>query len=199
MSSSRVNCTKSPINAQSNNPFSNNYEEGDTRMLRLCSIMKGDIIICSTDTDLLVIALINHTQLKLGERNIVIHFGKAGEEFVYCWISQFVKVVSSSLTYSLLTTRNIYLSKIIGVMHFITGCDVLWFLCGFTKGYCFKTFNKHSNVICPELADDAEKIVEGKQSELNMLIITLLHLWIRYYQKFLSNFRSGRRSNEVFQ
>ena len=94
-------------------------------MLRLCSIMKGDIIICSTDTDLLVIALINHTQLKLGERNIVIHFGKAGEEFVYCWISQFVKVVSSSLTYSLLTTRNIYLSKIIGVMHFITGCDVL--------------------------------------------------------------------------
>ena len=65
-------------------------------MLRLCSIMKGDIIICSTDTDLLVIALINHTQLKLGERNIGIHFGKAGEEFVYCWISQFVKVISSS-------------------------------------------------------------------------------------------------------
>ena len=95
MSSSRVNCTKSPINAQSNNPFSNNYEEGDTRMLRLCSIMKGDIIICSTDTDLLVIALINHTQLKLGERKLG-ERKKAGEEFVYCWISQFVKVISSS-------------------------------------------------------------------------------------------------------
>ena len=93
-------------------------------MLRLCSIMKGDIIICSTDTDLLVIALINHTQLKLGERKLG-ERKKAGEEFVYCWISQFVKVISSSLTYSLLTTRNIYLSKIIGVMHFITGCDVL--------------------------------------------------------------------------
>ena len=98
MSSSRVNCTKSPINTQSNNPFSNNYEEEDTRMFRLCSIIKGDIIICSTDTDLLVIALINHTQLKLGERNIVIHFGKAGVEFACCWISQFVKVIRSSLT-----------------------------------------------------------------------------------------------------
>ena len=105
--------------------------------------------------------MINHTQLKLGERNIVTHFGKAGQEFVYCWINQLVKLISSSSTYSLLTTRNIEVSKIIGVMHFITGYDVLSFLRGFTKDYRFKMFNKHSD----ESADNAEKIVEGKQPE----------------------------------
>ena len=66
--------------------------------------MKVDIIIRSTDTDLLAAALINHTQLKFGERNIVIHFGKVGQEFVYYWINQLVKLISSSATYSLLTT-----------------------------------------------------------------------------------------------
>ena len=138
--------------------------------------MKGDIIIHITDTDLLAIALINHTQLKLGERNIVIHFRKAGQEFVYCWINQLVKLISSSSTYSLLTTRNIDVSKIIEVMHFIMGCDVLSFLCGFTKDYCFRTFIKNSDVICPESADNAEKIVEGKQPELKMFIIALLQI-----------------------
>ena len=59
-------------------PFSNNHEKVDARIFWLCSIMKGDIIIRRTDTDLLAIALINHTQLKLGEKNIVIHFRKAG-------------------------------------------------------------------------------------------------------------------------
>ena len=125
---------------------------------------------CGTDTDLFAIALINHTQLKLGERNIVTHFGKAGHEFVYCWINQLVKLISSSSTYSLLTTRNIEVSKIIGVMHFITGYDKLSFYRVFTKDYCFKMFNKHSD----ESADNAEKIVEGKQPESNVFIIALL-------------------------
>ena len=98
----------------------------------MCSIMKGDIIIRNTDTDLLAIALINHTQLRLGGRNIVIRFGKSGQEFVYWWINQFVKLISSSSTYSLLITRNIDVSTIIGVMHFITGCNVLSCLYSFT-------------------------------------------------------------------
>ena len=136
--------------------------------------MKGEIIIRSADTNLIAIALINHTQLKLGERNIVVHFGKASQEFVYCWINQLVKLISSSSTHSLLTARNIDVSKVIGVMHFITGCKVLSLLRGFTKDYCFKTFNKYSNVICPESADDAEKIAQGKQPELSMFIIALL-------------------------
>ena len=136
--------------------------------------MKGDIIIHSSDADLLAIALINYTQLKLGERKIVIHFGKAGQKFVYYWINQLVKLIRSFSTYSLLTTQNIDVSKIIGVMHFITGCDVLSFFRGFTKDYCFKTFNKHSDVICLESANDAEKIIEGKLPKLNMFIIALL-------------------------
>ena len=131
-------------------PFLNNHEEADTRIFWLWSIMTGDIIIHSSDTDLLAIALINHTQLRLGERKIAIHFGKAGQEFVYCWINQLLKLISSFSTYSLLTTQNIDVSKIIGVMNFITGRDILSFLRGFTKDYCFKTFNKHSDVICLE-------------------------------------------------
>ena len=136
--------------------------------------MKGDNIIHSSDADLLAIALINYTQLKLGERKIVIHFGKASQKFVYYWINQLVKLIRSFSTYSLLTTQNTDVSKIIGVMHFITGCDVLSFLRGFTKDYCFKTFNKHSDVVCLESANDAEKIIESKLPKLNMFIIALL-------------------------
>ena len=143
-------------------PFSNNHEEADIRIFWLCSLMQGDIIIRSTDTDLLANALINHTQLKLGGRNIVIHFRKTGQEFVYCWINQLVKLISSSSTYSLLTARNNDVSRIIVVLHFITGCDLLSFLRGFTKGYCFKTLNKHSDIICPESAD-----ILKKQSKVN--------------------------------
>ena len=32
-----------------------------------------------------------------------------------------------------------------------------------------------------------------------MFIIALLQFWIRYHQKFLSNFRSGRQSDKVPQ
>ena len=59
--------------------------------------------------------------------------------------------------------------------------------------------NKRSNVFCSESADDAEKIVESKEPKLNMFIIALLQFWIRYYQKFLSNFRLGRQSNKVLK
>ena len=142
MSPSMVNCTKSPTKHTKQYSFSHNHEEADPRIFWLCSIMKGDII-HSTDTDLLAIALIKDNKLKLRERNIIIHFRKAGQEFVYCWINRHVKFISSSSTYSLLTTWNIDVLKIIGVVHFIMGYDLLLFLCGFTKDYCFKTFNKH--------------------------------------------------------
>ena len=78
MSPSMVNCTKSPTKHTKQYSFSHNHEEADPRIFWLCSIMKGDII-HSTDTDLLAIALIKDNQLKLRERNIIIHFRKAGK------------------------------------------------------------------------------------------------------------------------
>ena len=189
---SRVNCTKSPINTQSNT-LSNNHKEADNRIFWLCSIMNGDI--CresSTESS-------HSTEAQRKKHSYSFQKDWPRVCLLLDQLTWLVNLISSSSTYSLLTTWKIDVSKIIGVMHFIAGCDIPSFLCGFTKDYCFKMFNKHSDVICPESADDAEKIGEGKQPELNVLIIALLQFWIRYYQKFLFNFRPGCRSDEVLQ
>ena len=162
MSPSRVNCTKSPINKQSDT-LSQTITK---KQIPGCSDCVPQWRVTSSCAILILISLLSPWLITLNwgseEETIVIHFGKSGQEFVYCWINQLVKLISSSSTYSLLTARNNDVSRIIVVLHFITGCDLLSFLRGFTKGYCFKTFNKHSDIICPESADDTKKIVEGK-------------------------------------
>ena len=59
-------------------PSYNNHDEADTRMFWLSSLMEGkDVIIRSTDTDILAIAMINQHKLNLQDRNMVIHYGNS--------------------------------------------------------------------------------------------------------------------------
>ena len=165
MSPSRVNCTSSPINKQSDT-LSQTITK---KQIPGCSDCVPQWRVTSSCAILILISLLSPWSITLNwgseEETILIHFGKSGQEFVYCWINQLVKLISSSSTYSLLTTRNLDVSNIIGVMLFITGCNVLSFLRDFTKDYSFKTFNKHSDVIFPESAEHAEKIVRKVKSQ----------------------------------
>ena len=142
--------------------------------------MKDDIIICSTDTDLFAIALINYNQLKLGERNIVIHFGKAGQEFVYCCINNLWNL-------SAFSKHTVYWQhKTLTCWRSLVWCTLLR---DATYYHFFvvslKAIASRCSTSTPisSALNDAEKIVKDKQPELNVFIIALLQFWIRYYQK----------------
>ena len=65
---------------------------------------------------------------------------------VYCCINRLIEQVNLSPIYSLLTTRDIYIPKMIGALHFITGRGNMFLLRRFTKDYFFETFDRRITV-----------------------------------------------------
>ena len=61
-------------------------------------------------------------------------------------------------------TRSIPSSTVLGILHFSSGCDDLSFLCGFSKRFCFRVFERHCNKICPEDAAGVDKILSGDEA-----------------------------------
>ena len=91
--------------------------------------------------------------------------------------------------YSLLQVRGIAISKIIGAFHFITGCDDVSFLRGFTKDFCIKIFDRFNDQICAESAEKTELMLSGDHHETNEFFCRLL-ICI-YCQKFSNCFSPG--------
>ena len=56
-------------------PYKNNHEEADTRIFWLITLTQGNVLVRSTDTDILAIAPINFSELQLDNRSIVIQYG----------------------------------------------------------------------------------------------------------------------------
>ena len=72
--------------------------------------------------------------------------------------------VNLATTYSLLTTREIPIPKIIGALHFITGSDDIPFLQVFTKDNWLKTFDRLCPTVCVETRNVPDKIVKGNKT-----------------------------------
>lgn len=147
-------------------PFNNNHEEADTRMFWLATLMDGNILIRSTDTDILAIALLNSTELSLDNRSLVIQYGPN----LYCHLNDLIKLMKESVEFSLLITREIAIEKIIGALHFVTGCDDLSYLRGFSKLFCYKSFVKNCDGICSESSIEANEFVKGRSFPILIVI-----------------------------
>ena len=124
-------------------PFKNNNEEADTRIFWLTTMTQGNVLVQSTDKDILAIALINFTELQLDNRSIVIQYGSND----YCNLKKLVELLEESTDYSLLRTRGIAIPRIISALHFIIGCDDLPYLQGFIKGATKWYFTHYSFVV----------------------------------------------------
>ena len=107
--------------------------------------------------DILAITLINFAELQLDNCSIVIQYGSND----YCNLNKLVEFLEESTDYSLLCTRGIAIPRIIGALHFITGCDNLPYLRGFTKLFCLTCYSKNWEKICGETSAEVNKFLKG--------------------------------------
>ena len=131
-------------------------------------------MIRSTDSDVLFTALLNYDKLNLEEKQVYIHYSKVGEATKYCSVNKLVKLISEDPSFSLLKARDLPISIFVGLLHFISGCDDLSFLRGFTKRFCFKAFLRYNELICPESPEAVCKIVDGNEMEVLELLVAKL-------------------------
>ena len=87
-----------------------------------------DVLIRSTDTDILAIAMINHNELHLQNRDVVIHYGNSSADFMYCHLNTLIEFAQQDHKLSLLQTRGLPIPRLLGALHFVTGCDDLSYL-----------------------------------------------------------------------
>ena len=138
-------------------PVKNNHEEADTRIFWLITLIQGNVLLRSTDTDILVIGLINFAELQLDNCSIVIQYGSND----YCNLNKLVELLEESTDYSLLHTRGIAIPRIIGALPFITGCEDLPYLRGYTKLFCIKCYSKSREKICGETNAEVNQFLKG--------------------------------------
>ena len=99
----------------------------------------------------------NSTELLLDNRSLVIQYGPN----LYCHLNKLVMLIKESLEYSLSNTRRIAIEKVIGAFHFVTGCDNLSFLRGFSKLFCFKCYDSNCDKTFGETGDEVNQFVKG--------------------------------------
>ena len=176
----------------------NNHLECDTRAFFLLSQMqdaKPNWVIKSTDTDFMFTALLNYTEICDEKKMVYIHYNTSGQGSMYCNVNTLVDQIAEDPQFCILKTRSLPTPKLLGMLHFLTGCDDLSFLRGFTKNFCFKVFEKYSEKISPEKAVDVEKILAGDESTTLSLMIRFLAFL--YGHKFSSAFERGEISSLV--
>ena len=76
-----------------------------------------DIIIRSTDTGILAIAMINQHKLDLENRNVVIHYGNSSVNLIYCHLNKLVESVTQDPKKSLLQVKGLPISRVLGALH----------------------------------------------------------------------------------
>ena len=161
-------------------PTNNNHDEADTRMIWLCTLFQEqDVIIQSTGTNILWISMVVHNKLNLKSRNVVIHYGKSSADFIYCHLNKLVQLVEQDPQLSLLRTRKFPIPRILGALHFTSGCDDLSYLRGFTKNNCLNVFYKHSDLICGDSNDEIESLFTGNIASVKRHLTLHCHLQIR--------------------
>ena len=111
----------------------------------------------SADTDILAIGIINFAELPLDNCSIVIQCGSND----YCNLNKLVELLEESTDYSLLRTRGIAIPRIIGALHFITGCEDLPYLRGYTKLCCITCYSKNREKICGERNPEVNQFLKG--------------------------------------
>ena len=133
--------------------------------------------------------MINQQNLDLENRNVVIHYGNSSANFIYCHLIKLVESVTQDPKYSLLQVKGLPISRVLGALHFITGCDDLSYLRGFTKNFCMKTFNRHCETICDGSADECNDMFTGNFDRVHHFFVKLLICL--YCQKYSQCFSPG--------
>ena len=155
---------------------------------------KPNWVIKSTDTDFMFTALLNYTDICDEDKMVYIHYNTSGQGSMYCNINSLANHITEDPQFSILKTRSVSAPKLLGMLHFLTGCDDLSFLRGFTKNFCFKVFEKYSEKISPGNASDVEKILAGDESTTLVLMIRFLSFLYGCLRKFSSLFERGEIS-----
>ena len=81
------------------------------------------------------------------------------------------------------------------MLHFLSGCDDLSFLRGFSKNFCFKVFERYCDKICPEESSKFDKILSGDEDVVCGFVIRFLAYLYGY--KFSSSFERGEITSLV--
>ena len=156
-----------------------------------------DVLIRSTDTDILAIAMINHSELYLHQRNVVIHYGNSSADFTHCHLNRLLELSQQDHKLSLLQTRGLPIPRLLGALHFITGCDDLSYLRGFTKNFCMKVYTKCCDLICGESLEGCQSLFTGDVDSVKSFFTKLLICL--YCDKYSQCFSSGDEKELCWQ
>ena len=132
-------------------PFSildSNQEEADTKMLFIASVLDYEsCLICSTDTDILFVACMMAP--KLCDRNIYIKYNVSGLSPAYICCKQLFSMMGNDMDPNLALANNQGKSipRLFGIIHYISGCDYLSHLKGFSKKDCCDAVVKHMDFV----------------------------------------------------
>ena len=177
--------------------LANNHNESDTRVFFLLShlrLEKKIWIIRSTDVDILFTALLNFDNLSLQLKNVYIHYNSIGQGPKYCFINELVASIENDPHFSLLKAKGVAVPKLVGLLHFVTGCDDLSFLRGFTRNFCFGAFVKLNDLMC-DSSEKAEQIMKGDSTAVFQFVINFFACIYSY--KFASSFNVGELSAAI--
>ena len=110
-----IECEVYKVNTQSTVKLpTNNHDEADSRMFCLCTLFQEqDVIIRSTDTDILSISMVVHNELNLKSCNVIIHYRKSSADIIHCHLNKLVQLVEQDPQPSLLRTRKIPIPRIL--------------------------------------------------------------------------------------
>ena len=82
--------------------------------------------------------------------------------------------------------------KLVGLLHFVTGCDDLSFLRGFTKNFCFDAFLRYNDKICPTSVQELDELFSQSNNASYQFMVRFLSCM--YSHHFASSFQANEVS-----
>ena len=172
----------------------NNHNESDTRVFFLLSHLQLEQktwVIRSTNTDMLFTVLINYDKLSLDDKHVYIHCNNIGQGQKYCFLNELITSIENDPQFSLLKAKSVQVAKLVGLLHFITGCNDLSFLRGFSKYFCFGAFVHLNDLIC-DSAQKVELVLSRDSTALFKFMVNFLSCIYAY--KFANSFNVAELS-----
>ena len=127
--------------------FFNNHEEADTRIFLLAKALKSlysEVIVKSTDTDLLFVFLANHNTLKQAFYLLY----STGGQTKYHDCQKLVHLIKEDPDPAVqMLNSHVSFSKVLALVHFVSGSDDLSHLRGITKRDCVEAILKFGRFV----------------------------------------------------
>ena len=162
--------------------LNSNQEEADTRIFFIIfKLSFTSYLIQSTDSDILFVACLLAPQLS--ERNITIQYNvpTSAPSYVLCR-ELFTLINDDPDPLIALNVNQGKCAQVYGIIHFVSGCDYLSHLRGFSKSECCKAVLKHLDFILPPnvQVSDLFSIDPEHQMERNTFMVKFICALYRY-------------------